>query len=192
MIITKGSHLWCLPEPSAPELLIRKRWEISGSGFQVGDFRVRIIGVELLINTWFAYSVHEILNISQPRAVEDYRAANQIGTDCLQLTSACKGQIMSEGCHAHLTGLGAHLLVFVSSPPPSRVPLSPLLQVHGVGWDREAPAQVFQQDAPHLQQYVLHHPYGPVKTSKHQRSRSFNIKTNVSLSSWKTKQQHEM
>lgn len=75
--------------------------------------------------------------------------------------------------------------------PPSRVPLSPLLQVHGVGWDREAPAQVFQQDAPHLQQYVLHRPYGPVKTSKHQRSRSFNVKANVSLSSWK-KQNNSM
>lgn len=33
-----------------------------------------------------------------------------------------------------------------------RLPLSPVLQVHGVGRDREAPTDMFQQDAPHVQQ----------------------------------------
>lgn len=38
---------------------------------------------------------------------------------------------------------------------PRRLPLSSVLQVYGIGWDWEAPADVFQQDAPHIQQYDL-------------------------------------
>lgn len=33
-----------------------------------------------------------------------------------------------------------------------RLPLSPVLQVHGVERDREAPTDMFQQDTPYIQQ----------------------------------------
>lgn len=47
------------------------------------------------------------------------------------------------------------VLMFLSLCLPPRLPLSCLLQVYGIGWNREAPAHVFQQDAPHIQQYKL-------------------------------------